>query len=85
MKTFEVFYTWNGKGIAYVEANSPEEAEEAFYNGEWEEKTDDSTDYQFERVIGELQRVGKARKMCGKCAINPKWNMFDSCEHYKGE
>ena len=25
------------------------------------------------------------RKMCGKCANNPKWNIYDTCEHYKGE
>lgn len=28
---------------------------------------------------------GEHRKMCGKCATNPKWDMYDTCEHYKGD
>lgn len=32
-----------------------------------------------DKVTASLRR----RLMCGKCASNPKYSMYDSCEHYK--
>lgn len=56
MKQFEVFYSYTGKGTAIVTAENEKDVEEQFYNGEWEEKDDESTDYCFDGVIGEVTK-----------------------------
>lgn len=48
------------------------------------ELLDYSTGETIELTKGNKQE-GEPKRMCGKCTTNPKWTMYDSCEHYEGE
>lgn len=52
----------------------------------YDEQTDKIILYRYEygQIKGNKQK-GETRKMCGKCATDPRWDMYDSCEHYQGE
>jgi hypothetical protein len=47
---FKVFYNFDGRGSAIIEAETKEETEEKFELGDWEENNDDSQNYEIDTI-----------------------------------
>ena len=50
MPQYKVNYTFNGTGSVMIEADTPERAEEMFYEGEFNDEEEDGTDYEVHNV-----------------------------------
>ena len=51
MPQYLIKYTFNGFGEVFVDADNAEQAEDMFFDGEFDDEKEDGTDYEISKVI----------------------------------
>ena len=50
MKTYKIYYTFDGEGVATVKANNVKEAKEKYDDGNWECDKEGGQNYEIDKI-----------------------------------
>ena len=51
MPQYKLTYTFNGVGVVLIDADNSEQAEDMFYDGEFDNEQEDGSDYEINQVV----------------------------------
>ena len=62
MPEYRIYYEYNGYGSTHIKAEDEESAREKFYDGEYEENNEETSDYEISEIIDEAEERAESTR-----------------------